>query len=131
MALGYALYYLYLTPTWLGVVASSLVLVEFVGAQHWRVAFGPGSPLAWQSALGLHVFSWLAQFYGHGVHEGRAPALLDNLFQALFLAPLFVLIETLFGLGMLSDFHKEAAPLVDAKRKAFRDARGMNGPKKA
>lgn len=36
----------------------------------------------------LHVY--LAQFYGHGVHEGRSPALLDNLFQALFMAPLFV-----------------------------------------
>jgi len=30
-------------------------------------------------AAAVHVFCWLAQFYGHGVHEGRAPALLDNL----------------------------------------------------
>jgi uncharacterized membrane protein YGL010W len=27
----------------------------------------------------IHVGSWIAQFYGHGVHEKRAPALLDNL----------------------------------------------------
>ena len=27
----------------------------------------------------VHVGCWIAQFYGHGVHEGRAPALLDNL----------------------------------------------------
>lgn len=26
-----------------------------------------------------HVGTWIAQFYGHGVHEKRAPALLDNL----------------------------------------------------
>ena len=36
---------------------------------------------------------------GHGKFEGRAPALLDNLFQAIFLAPLFVWLEMLFQLG--------------------------------
>lgn len=50
-------------------------------------------------ALGVHVFSWIVQFVGHGVFEGRAPALLDNLVQALFLAPLFVWLEFLFFLG--------------------------------
>jgi len=29
-------------------------------------------------AAAVHVVCWLAQFYGHGVHEGRAPAVLDN-----------------------------------------------------
>lgn len=32
-------------------------------------------------ALGIHVFSWVAQFVGHGVFEKRAPALLDSLIQ--------------------------------------------------
>lgn len=50
-------------------------------------------------AAGTHVVCWLAQFVGHGKFEGRAPALLDNLFQAFFLAPLFVWIELLFSLG--------------------------------
>ncbi|MCJ1470323.1 Alpha subunit of the F1 sector of mitochondrial F1F0 ATP synthase [Pseudocyphellaria aurata] len=36
---------------------------------------------------------------GHGVFEGRAPALLDNLVQALFLAPFFVWMEILFYFG--------------------------------
>ena len=40
-------------------------------------------------AIGVHVFSWIAQFVGHGYFEGRAPALMDNLIQAIFLAPLF------------------------------------------
>lgn len=43
--------------------------------------------------IGIHVASWIAQFVGHGKFEGRAPALLDNLFQAVFLAPFFVWIE--------------------------------------
>lgn len=50
-------------------------------------------------AMGAHVVCWLAQFVGHGVYEGRAPALLDNLFQAVFLAPLFIWLEVLFTLG--------------------------------
>ena len=50
-------------------------------------------------ALGIHVFSWVAQFIGHGIFEGRAPALLDNLVQALFLAPFFVWLEVLFMFG--------------------------------
>ena len=57
-------------------------------------------------AIGLHVFSWLAQFYGHGVHERRAPALLDNLLQALVLAPFFVAFEIAFFLGYRKDLKK-------------------------
>lgn len=50
-------------------------------------------------AIGAHIISWLAQFYGHAVHEKRAPALLDNLLQALVLAPFFVSFEIAFWLG--------------------------------
>lgn len=52
-----------------------------------------------QYAWIAHVIAWLAQFYGHGVHEKRAPALLDNLLQALVLAPFFVSFEIAFWLG--------------------------------
>jgi uncharacterized membrane protein YGL010W len=38
-------------------------------------------------AAGLHVTSWIAQFAGHGLAEGRAPALFANLFQVYI--PLF------------------------------------------
>jgi uncharacterized membrane protein YGL010W len=51
-------------------------------------------------AVGVHVVSWILQFVGHGKFEGRKPALLDNLVQALFLAPLFVWYEVLFKLGL-------------------------------
>lgn len=39
------------------------------------------------------VACWVAQFVGHGVFEGRRPALLDNVAQAFFMAPVFVLLE--------------------------------------
>lgn len=59
-----------------------------------------------QYAIALHILSWLAQFYGHGVHEKRAPALLDNLLQAIVLAPFFVSFEIAFWLGYKLDLKK-------------------------
>lgn len=57
-------------------------------------------------ALAVHVVCWLAQFYGHAVHEKRAPALMDNLLQALVLAPFFVVFEVAFALGYKLDIKK-------------------------
>lgn len=61
-------------------------------------------------AISVHVVSWIMQFVGHGKFEGRKPALLDNLVQALFLAPLFVWYEVLFKLG----FYKQLKHDVEA-----------------
>ena len=33
-----------------------------------------------------HVIGWIAQFIGHGVFEGRKPALMDNLLQGKFMS---------------------------------------------
>lgn len=57
-------------------------------------------------AISLFVFSWVAQFYGHGAHEGRAPALFDNLFGAIVLAPLFVFVEVLFFFGYAPELQR-------------------------
>lgn len=57
------------------------------------------------SAIAFFV-SWIMQFYGHGVHEGRAPALLDNLLGAVVLAPLFVFLEVLFHFGYRPELQK-------------------------
>jgi uncharacterized membrane protein YGL010W len=55
------------------------------------------SLLYWSTVL--HIVSWIAQFYGHGVHEGRAPALMDNV-AFMGLAPFFVSFEFLhYGFG--------------------------------
>jgi uncharacterized membrane protein YGL010W len=58
-------------------------------------------------AVVVHIVSWIAQFVGHGKYEGRKPALLDNLVQALFLAPLFVWYEVLFKLGLYKGLQRE------------------------
>jgi uncharacterized membrane protein YGL010W len=66
-------------------------------------------------ALAVHVVSWIAQFIGHGKFEGRKPALLDNIVQALFLAPLFVWYEVLFKLGMYKKLQAEVEVGVEAE----------------
>src|SRR5258706_2141781 len=37
-----------------------------------------------RNALYLHMVSWVMQFIGHGVAEGRSPALLDNIVGGAF-----------------------------------------------
>lgn len=73
-------------------------------------------------ALGIHVTSWIAQFVGHGAFEGRAPALLDNLVQAFFLAPFFVWMEILFFFGyrpgLKGRLDKAVAVEIDVYRKS-------------
>ena len=69
--------------------------------------------------------SWIAQFVGHGSYEGRKPALLDNLAQALFLAPLFVWYEVLFKLGFYKGLQKEVEVGIEE------EVRKINGKGKA
>jgi len=87
-------------------------------------------------AIGVHVVSWILQFIGHGKFEGRKPALLDNLVQALFLAPLFVWYETLFKLGLYKNLRREVEMGIEievAKLKASGKGKGkepaVNGEK--
>lgn len=49
-------------------VATILTATSFAHREHGQ-----------RIALYLHVVSWVMQFIGHGVAEGRAPALLDNI----------------------------------------------------
>ncbi|EIM19506.1 DUF962-domain-containing protein [Wallemia mellicola CBS 633.66] len=61
----------------------------------------------------IHIISWIAQFYGHAKHEKRAPALLDNVAGAVFLAPLFVHIENLFSLGYYNNLQRNLHNRID------------------
>lgn len=71
----------------------------------------------WAGAI--NAISWIAQFVGHGVFEGRAPALLDNLVQALFLAPFFVWFEILFSLGYRPDLKNRLNKAVEEDVRKF------------
>ncbi|KAK4218778.1 Protein of unknown function (DUF962) domain containing protein [Rhypophila sp. PSN 637] len=77
-----------------------------------------------QWAIAIHVVSWILQFIGHGKFEGRAPALLDNLFQAFFLAPLFVWLEVLFAIGYRPDLQSRVSKAVEIEIAKFRARKG-------
>lgn len=114
----YFLYYLVIEqPGIAGVIAAGLVYLGYCFAVNTVALY----PLAWKPAAVVHVFCWLCQFYGHGVYEKRAPALLDNLIGAIVTAPLFVLMEVMFLFGYRREFQKEIRVLVDKEIKIFND----------
>lgn len=70
-------------------------------------------------AVALHVAAWISQFVGHGVFEGRKPALMDNLLQALHAAVFFVWLEVLFKLGYKPALKKELDALTVKEMRKF------------
>lgn len=57
--------------------------------------------------FGLFILGWICQFIGHFKYEGDKPAIFDNLFQSLILAPYFILFELLFKLGFYKELLKQ------------------------
>jgi uncharacterized membrane protein YGL010W len=84
-------------------------------------------------AIATHIICWIAQFIGHGAFEGRAPALLDNLVQALFLAPLFVWLEILFKFGYRRELQDRVEKAVQVEIAKFKSEKpnGSAAGKKA
>ncbi|KAI9819555.1 MAG: hypothetical protein M1827_007005 [Pycnora praestabilis] len=78
-------------------------------------------------ALGIHVVCWLAQFVGHGLFEGRAPALLDNLVQAIFLAPFFVWMEILFYFGYRPELRARLEKAVKGEITKYKESKQKQG----
>jgi 2-hydroxy fatty acid dioxygenase len=91
----YSTYYCMLEPV-AGLCAATLFHVLWFAASAFFAAYPED---AMKIATVAHVAGWIAQFVGHGVAEKRKPALMDNLFQSIVLAPLFVVVEVLFMLG--------------------------------
>mmetsp|Transcript_3525 Transcript_3525/g.6098 ORF Transcript_3525/g.6098 Transcript_3525/m.6098 type:complete len:217 (+) Transcript_3525:90-740(+) len=67
-------------------------------------------------ALLIHVLGWYLQIHpGHAIFEGRKPALMDSLSQAVTLAPLFVVYEAIWFL--VPGYNAEMKAAVDARIK--------------
>ena len=115
----YSLLYILMEP-----VAGTLIAPLIVGgtaySNHLLAEYGADAN-KW--AIAIHVVSWILQFIGHGKFEGRAPALLDNLVQALFLAPFFVWFEILFYLGYRPELKARLNKGIEAEIKKFREER--------
>ncbi|KAF7301522.1 putative endoplasmic reticulum membrane protein C16E8.02 [Mycena indigotica] len=117
----YLAYYYALEP-----VAALLYTPQMVLGLLSAIAYAR-SPAHMTNAIILHGICWVAQFLGHGLAEKRSPALLDNLLGAVVLAPFFVHLELLFGLGYRPEMHKrltnEIGKEITKLRKAQADAR--------
>ncbi|KAF8803799.1 DUF962-domain-containing protein [Phlegmacium glaucopus] len=100
MAVIYLSYYLLLEP-----VAALSYVPQMIITVLTATAFGQNLSHT-PAIISIHVLCWIAQFIGHGLAEKRAPALLDNLLSAVVLAPFFVHLEILFGLGYRPAMHK-------------------------
>jgi len=66
-----------------------------------KLAAGTGVASGWIWFGTFFVGGWILQLVGH-VFEGRKPALADNLFQ-IFVAPIFLVAEVFFALGLKRD----------------------------
>ncbi|KAJ1638102.1 hypothetical protein T492DRAFT_586084 [Pavlovales sp. CCMP2436] len=112
----YALYYLALDRKSAYGLLSALGVVACYGlARRYRTC----TPDAVTTAACVHLACWISQFAGHALFERRAPALFENLAQALLMAPHFVLIEVYLTLGARRDLEA----LVNKRQEVFTAAR--------
>jgi uncharacterized membrane protein YGL010W len=117
-ALVYTALYLLLEPV-AGFVLAAFCLAGTAYSNYLRTE---DPTTTFQIALGSHIVAWIAQFIGHGAFEGRAPALIDNLVQAVFLAPLFVWLEVLFMLGYRPELQTRVEKRVQQEIAKFKAA---------
>jgi uncharacterized membrane protein YGL010W len=123
VSLTYCTLYILLEP----VAGTTLAALLLVFTAYANTLTNNYSPAVNYYALGINVVSWMAQFIGHGVFEGRAPALFDNLYQAIFLAPLFVWLEFLFALGYRADLKSRLDRYAEEDIKKFHEEKKVNG----
>lgn len=123
-SVAYCGLYVLLEPV-AGTALAVLVLAGTAYGNHLTHTYG-NTMNTWAAAA--HVVSWIAQFIGHGKFEGRAPALLDNLFQAIFLAPLFVWLEILFSLGYREELKKRLDKMIAQDIAKFRESKTDQQP---
>ncbi len=105
------LYYLAL-DIWLGIAAVAVFTVLMVTAIQVNVLLDSVATSLIVAGI-VFVASWIFQFIGHGVWEKRRPALVDNAFQVL-VAPMFLISETAFALGLRKTLQAEVEQKMQA-----------------
>jgi len=121
----YLVYYFILEP-----IAALLYAPQLALSLLTATAYSKDPDHIFNAAV-LHGFSWVAQFLAHGLAEKRAPALVDNLLGAVVLAPFFVHLEILFGLGYKPAMHKRVNNEIGKEITRIRKAEGDKKRKEA
>ncbi|KAJ2851195.1 hypothetical protein IWW36_001334 [Coemansia brasiliensis] len=113
--MAYTLFYMILDPI-AGVLIAPVIYSFLITSQQYAIHCSDSIKVM----LALFVIAWVAQFIGHGVFEKRAPALVDNLVQALVMAPFFVFLEVLFACGYRPGLNRELRNEIGSRILAFR-----------
>jgi uncharacterized membrane protein YGL010W len=116
IAMLYSGFYILLEPV-AGTVLLPIIMGWTAYSNHLTTSYGSSVN---SIGVAVEIVAWVAQFVGHGAYEGRAPALLDNLTQALVLAPFFVFMELLFKFGYRPELQKRVNEAADKEIKKFR-----------
>lgn len=92
-------------------VPLALAMTAFIVPVTYCAEWVAGMPWPTGLAVFLATFvgGWVLQLVGH-VFEGRRPALADNLFQ-IFVAPIFLVAEIAFALGLRRGTQEEVERL--------------------
>lgn len=127
-AVLYSILYILMEPTAGTFVATIIMWTSYLA--HLTTATYGATSAAKATGI-IEAVAWIAQFIGHGRFEGRAPALLDNIVQSLFLAPFFVWLEVLFMLGYKPQLKRRidravARSVAVARRKKMENSKGKN-----
>lgn len=125
VALFYSFLYFSMDPKSGGVASCLIFFCLFCAQALFQIL---GGDVAWKVGAAIQLVSWISQFVGHGIFEKRSPALVDNLFQALLMAPFFVLLEVLesvFGYEPYSGFHHRVRENVSENIRQFRAKKKM------
>ena len=107
--LGAVLAYYFLLDVPLAIATTVATCALYYAA---KLAAGSGFFSGWVWSGAFFVGGWIFQLVGHAF-EGRRPALADNFFQ-IFIAPIFLVAEVFFALGLKRDvLEKVEARLAD------------------
>ena len=119
----YTTLYILLEPV-AGAMVAPIILGSAACSNYLTSTYGATANLY---AIAIHIACWITQFIGHGKFEGRAPALLDNLVQAIFLAPFFVWFEVLFALGYRPELKRRLDKAVEIEVMKYKKSKETNG----
>mmetsp|Transcript_44286 Transcript_44286/g.115076 ORF Transcript_44286/g.115076 Transcript_44286/m.115076 type:complete len:140 (+) Transcript_44286:504-923(+) len=115
VAAFYVVVYILMEP-----LAGLLMTPLLVGLYMIAIQANVAVPAYVPSIFGFsQVICWTLQFLAHGFIEKRAPALLDNLFQAILTAPFFVFMEVLFHLGYRPQLKEDIDKDIQLKLEDF------------
>ncbi|WCL50150.1 Mpo1 family 2-hydroxy fatty acid dioxygenase [Leptospira sp. GIMC2001] len=97
-------------------LASTVILGILLYTANW-LSLNLESNVVWGIFAIAQISGWGTQFYGHFVYEKSRPALFDNLFQAVVSAPLFVIADVCFALGIRKELEEQVKTVLKERGK--------------